>query len=374
MKYKIAYYIRTDIQHLPPVINIYKTLGGIIMTKTKEIFDFAQENHKDANVLLVKNSSEARKICWFNDIKLVIYTGFQFMSWGYSVQIFHGISDKVYDENRKVLMYDLLLLSGQKQYDKINSVGLIKRPERVRFVGYPKFDKIVNSEINASPQFNNGQKVILYAPTWISENSGTSFKFSNYGESSLPLWGKEIIKNIVTKSDYNLIIKYHSRVNENNKGIYEEISDYILELDANKRVKVIWTADISPLMKEADLMISDISAVCYEWFHLDKPILFANPAPKHYKVSDEKNSSTSAWKAGGVINHDSEIIPLIDDAFKNDSKQDIRHELFNYSFYKPDGKAGERQVAEILILYKKVENYSKIKLMFHNFLKILKIR
>lgn len=368
---KIAYYIRTDVQHLPPVILLQKSLGGIIITKTKEIYDFAKDKNADLEIVLVKNSSEARKICSQKEVKIVVYTGYQNISWGYSVQIFHGISDKKYDENKKILQYDLLLLNGQKQFDKILNAGYLQKPKRFKMVGYPKFDKLLNNDSKIKNIFDNGNKTILYAPTWISENSGMKFNFSEFGESSLPLWGKKLIRSIAKEGQWNLIIKYHSRINKNAAAIYQEIDDLIKELRAEAFIKVVWDSNITPYMQIADLMISDISAVCYEWFHLDKPIVFANPSPENYKVSTEKNSSTSAWIAGEVIDREDKIIPAISQSLKNDTKKEIRNNLLKYSFYKPDGKAGERQIAEIKKLYNKVENYSKIRLVFHNFLKIL---
>ena len=67
--------------------------------------------------------------------------------------------------------------------------------------------------------------------------------------------------------------------------------------------------NILPFMAQADLMISDISTACYEWFHFDKPIVYANPAPGKYQPSDDIGSNTYAWQAGDVINQAEDILP-----------------------------------------------------------------
>jgi CDP-glycerol glycerophosphotransferase (TagB/SpsB family) len=119
-------------------------------------------------------------------------------------------------------------------------------------------------------------------------------------------------------------------------------------------------------MNQADLMISDISAVCYEWFHTGRPIVFANPSPEHYRPSDDQLSNTYSWQAGDVLYAEEDIVPFIQRNLASDNHADIRKKLLEHSFYKPDGHAGERQLAEIVKLYEKVENISKLRMVLHN--------
>lgn len=353
------------------ILHIYKELGGIVFTRNMDVFNFTKEKHPEIDIKYVERKRDARIFCRRNGYKLVIYTGYEMIWYGYAVQVFHGISDKKYEENKRVFLYDLLLLSGQKQLAKINNFKKIKDTNRYRIVGYPKLDRIFKGSISYPNAFNNKRKTILYAPTWISQDSRSRFVFSEYGESSLPLWGVKIVRSVAAMKDVNLIIKYHSRVNENATQIYDEIDAVIKEEKAEDRIKVVWSADIVPCMKIADVMISDISAVCYEWFHLDKPIIFANPAPDIYKPSDKPNESTSAWKAGYVINKDEDIIPLLEKALKTDEKREVRNQFLEYAFYKPDGNAGDRQIEEIKKYYAKVCNYSRFRVILHNWRKYL---
>ncbi len=373
-KNKIAYYIRTDIQHLPPVLALYAYLGGIVFTKNPDIYEYAKKNHPDIQIQFVKKGRDARRYCRRHDIRVVIYTGYQMIWHGWSVMIFHGISDKKYEEDRRVFWFDLLLLNGQKQWDKINGFKRIKHPERFVMTGYTKFDRLYSNSIKAKKLFENDNKTVLYAPTWISGGNVSKMTFSEYGESSLPLWSKKIVRAVAALNNVNLVIKYHARINKNETKIYDEIETLIAELNAQDRIKTVWESDIIPFMNMADVMISDISAVCYEWFHFDKPILFANPAPDHYKPSDNPNDSTSAWKAGYVINREDDIVPLLEKTLHSDEKKEIRNQLFQYSFFKPDGKAGQRQVEEIKKLYNRVKTYSKSRVILHNWLKLIGIR
>jgi len=371
MKYKIGYYILTDIQHIPPVIKVYEKLGGIIITKNQIICDYIQEHyaHLNPKLELITRTRKATEIAKKYDLKIIIYTGFQMIHRSYAIQIFHGVSDKHYIEDKRILKYDLCLVPGQKHIDKFKHAKLYRKKHKFVLAGYPKFDSIVNDSSRINQIFHNDKPTILYAPTWISENSGAKVAFSKFGESSLPGWGKQLIEAVAGK--WNLIIKYHSRINKRTTQIYAEIDEYILELGLEESVKVVWDADISTYMKQADLLISDISAVCYEWFHFNRPIIFANPSPDNYSPSDDPFSNTYAWNAGDVLYKKEDIIPCITENLQSDKFSTKRNELLNYAFHKPDGKALDRQIKIITDYYDKVASYSKLRIASHNLKKLI---
>lgn len=370
-RYPIAYWLRTDSQHWEHVRQIYERLGGFVLTKNQEIYDYLRNKFPELgdDLVFVRNSTAARRFMFRNRIMLVVYTGFQQIFWGYSVQVFHGSSDKNYLLTKdKVLMYDLLLLPGNKHLKKITTAYRLKNTEKLKLVGYPKFDRLVKGELQNEPLFSNSKPVILYAPTWISQNSGSKLNFSKHGESSLPLWGKTLISSLCPR--WNLIIKYHSRINPNETEIYRDIDTMITESALKDSVRVVWDSSIAEYMNQADIMISDISAVCYEWMHTGRPIVFANPAPDHYGPSNDPMSNTFAWRAGDVLYKEEDIVPVIEKNLAGDSYSAIRSELLRETFYKPDGHAGDRQVSEILEFYGKIRDRSRVRLIFHT-LKVL---
>jgi hypothetical protein len=364
---RVAYWLRTDSQHWEHVRPLYENIGGFILTKNRDIYEYLRTKVPGPgdDLVFVKNSAEARRFLFRHRIKVVVYTGFQHIFWGFSVQVFHGASDKNYllSKNR-VLLYDLLLLPGMKHYNKITKAYGLRRAHTMRLVGYPKFDGLVRGEKAENPLFSGSGPVILYAPTWISENSGTKLDFSPWGESSLPLWGVRLVKAIAPR--WNMIIKYHSRINENSTGIYDEIDRCIDELGAGDRVKVVWDSGITEYMKQSDLMISDISAVCYEWMHTGRPIVFANPAPERYRPSSDPMSNTYAWRAGDVLYREEDIAALIEKNLKEDLYGSLRQELLRETFHLPDGHATERQVSEVLELLDKADKTSFFRLFLHN--------
>lgn len=348
--HKIAYYLITNIQHLPPVIRLFPHLKGIIITENKVIYDFVNTKYKSLNIPIfyTRNRKESQRIVMQHRIRSVIYPSYHILFRAKAIQIFHGgLSDKNYVESLKILIYNFVLFPGEKTRDKVKQTGYLKYVPDWKIVGYPKFDPLIDKSLKRISVFNNGRKTILYAPTWVSQNAEfTMVKFSPFGESSLEIWSKDIIKAL--HKDYNIIIKYHSRIFRQPNDIYNQIDDLIQSLGTQDTVVTKIDDNILPYMQEADLMISDMSSACYEWFHFDKPIVFANPSPENYKPSDDICSNTYAWQAGDVIYKAEDIEPFVTKNLRNDSYREIRNRIFNYTIYKPDGNATERQANAII--------------------------
>ena len=355
--YKIGYYLVTDIQHIPPVVRLYPHLGGVILCKRRDIYEHLKTKyaHENMDVVRCKSRHEAQRLIRKYRIRLMVYPSYHVLYGAKAVEIFHGgLSDKNYVESVKILVYDYVLFPGEKTKDKVKRSGYLKYVPRWKIIGYPKFDPLLTQTLNVEPLFQNGKKTVLYAPTWVSQNVNFKMiKFSPHGESSLDRWAKAIVQAL--HNDVNLIIKYHSRIYRKSGDIYEQIDQLIRDLGAEERVKVRVDDNILPYMAQADLMISDISTACYEWFHFDKPIVFANPAPEHYTVSDDIGSNTYAWQAGDVINREADILPLVMANLKEDGYRDKRNEIFKYTVFQPDGHATERQAQAIIDFYQRYE-------------------
>jgi len=368
-KLKIAYFLQTDIQHFPPIYRLLPLLGGIVITTNKNIHNFILTKYPELQdkVFLAKGRSQTKNIVLKNRIRLVIYPGFNAFYFGKAVQIFHGgLSDKNYVESLNILLYNLVLFPGEKTKDKVQKAGYLKYL-KWKIIGYPKFDPLINNKLNVKPEFANERKTILYAPTWVSNTKSTKIiKFSPYGETSLNIWAKDIIRELC--KDYNIIVKYHSKIKRCKNDIYDQIEDLITELGAEDYVKTKVDDNILPYMYQSDLMISDISTACYEWFHFNKPIVYANPAPGKYFRSDEISSNTYAWQAGDVINDSSDINKLVKENLSNDKYNEIRNSIFNYTVYKPDGDATNRQAEAILEYYKSIEKKPYWSLILGNYI------
>lgn len=148
-------------------------------------------------------------------------------------------------------------------------------------------------------------------------------------------------------------MKFHSKIFEGGDGIHTAMADLVKNSHLTENVAIIFDDNILPYMNQSDIMISDISTACYEWFHFDRPIIFANPSPENYRPENDISKNTFAWQAGDVLYCVDEILPTIEKNLKDDSYRLKRNEIFNYSVFSPDGNATKRQANKILEMYEK---------------------
>ncbi|OUS31998.1 hypothetical protein A9Q98_02265 [Thalassotalea sp. 42_200_T64] len=356
---KVAYYVNDNIQHFPPVHRLQTKLPGPIIVRGQHIFDYIQKQYPDIakRVFFIRDRGKAKAFLKKHQIRVVVYPMFKTLSFGLSVEIFHGgLSDKRYLENAFISVYDLVLFPGEKSRDKVAKAELLENVVDYEVVGYPKFDPLINDALEYQPLFTNGKPTVLYAPTWISmaKEGATGHRFSLYGESSLPLWGINLLKHM--PESVNFIVKFHSLVHEDGNSVNKQMEDYVKQHGLEHRIKILYADNILQYMDQADVMISDISSACYEWFHFNRPIIYANPDPVHYRESDDISSNTFAWQAGDVINTEEDIATLIKRNLNADAHQEMRNKIFHYSIYQPDGHATERQADAIVKLLGKYES------------------
>ncbi len=355
-EYKVAYYIRKSIQHLPPVVRLFGELPGPVLVSERAVADHIEKKYPELAKQLVycERVRHAKAYVKKHGIRVVIYPAFKSLGRVLGVEIFHGgMSDKRYLETSLISLYDLVLFPGEKSRDKVAKVDLLKWVLEWKVIGYPKFDPLIDKTLSYEPVFDNGNPTVLYAPTWISETrTGAAegeHRHSPHGESSLPRWGVPIIEQL--PEGVNLIIKPHNKIFPAGQHFHDALDERIEALGLQDRARVVYDDNILPYMDQTDVFISDISSACYEWFHFDRPILYANPAPEHYRPSDDISSNTYAWQAGDVIGEEGQIGRMITENLERDPHRAKRNEIFRYTVFQPDGNATRRQADAIRELY-----------------------
>ncbi|MCD4744612.1 MAG: CDP-glycerol glycerophosphotransferase family protein [Desulfobacteraceae bacterium] len=349
IKYKIGYYTGENIQHLTPLLLLYSHLGGIFyIYKNKDTYDYLREkySHLNINIYFSNSINDIKKEVRQSRIRLMIYSDYSELDLVKSIQVFHECGDKNYSEHPKIVKYDLSFLAGDKIKDKLEQLGILKKLGKWEMTGYPKLDPVMSNKLIGTRKkvFDNHRKTILYAPTVLKERE------NEHEYSSVPLWTKKVITSLYKK--YNIIIKYHGIVRRESQNIYEQIDSLIIKLDAEGSVRLIIDDNIVEYMVQSDLVITDISSVAYEWFHFNKPILFVNPAPMFFIKSDDIFSNLLSWQAGDVLENENELLQYVEKNLTTDEYKTARNELFHYTIYKPDGKALDRQIKQVLKLYK----------------------
>jgi hypothetical protein len=143
----------------------------------------------------------------------------------------HGMADKTYHNPQKLMQFQHLFYSGPAWKEKLIGLGI--PPERIHVVGCPRLDPAFNGEIKRT---GAGKTVVAWCPT---HNSIPAF--SSYPEF-------ESYLNVL-RGRYEVVSSVHPYERENRKT----------SLD---------------IIVNADVVISDTSAVAYETMALGKPVIF----------------------------------------------------------------------------------------------------
>jgi hypothetical protein len=189
------------------------------------------------------------------------------------VNFFHGVAGK-YDLDRPVGLpmdlgqYDRIAFINRDRMDRYRDAGLVTETQAV-LVGYPKLDRLVSRAIDAgavraSLGFDGSRPMALYAPTYSPA-------------SSLHLAGEAIIAALES-AGFDVIVKLHDRSLDSDPR-YTAGIDWrrrLRPLEQPGRIRHVETADVSPLLAIADLMVTDHSSVGFEYLVLDRPLIVFN--------------------------------------------------------------------------------------------------
>lgn len=202
------------------------------------------------------------------------YANYRILGLNSSEHVFicHGESDKIYMASNWVKIFNYFFVAGQASRDRLaRHVDNYDVNDRTIMIGRPQID------IFQPPPFHWEDKrtTIIYAPTW--EGGRLTMRYG-----SVASHGVALVRALVSDNNLRVIYRPHPRT-----GIY---SDDFRNADAEIR-RIITVAnetdehathlvDETPFgwqLNAADFMITDISAVAYDWLTTGKPLLVTEP-------------------------------------------------------------------------------------------------
>ena len=205
------------------------------------------------------------------------------------VNFFHGVAGKYDLDNPKGLplgfeCYDRVGFINRDRMQRYLGAGVVQ-PAQAKLVGYPKLDKLANQEIEVGRVKRryalDGRPTALYAPTYSEA-------------SSLHLAGTDIARTL-DRAGFNVLIKLHDRSLDPdpryNLGVdWRARFTELIERSETGRVHFVETADASPLLAAADVMITDHSSIGFEFLVVDRPLIVfdAPDLPAAARVNMEK--------------------------------------------------------------------------------------
>ena len=182
---------------------------------------------------------------------------------GLKVQVFHSLEWKKKTTFRIRDCFDLYCTHGPSTTNTFNILKQKHQHFDVIETGWPKTDALFEAIPLNFPEARG--PIILYAPT-----------FSPKLTSAAELY--DSIKKLSKQQSWFWIIKFHPKMNPKLVDQYRKIE--------GKNLKIIEKDSIAPLLKSAELMVSDTSSVIGEFALLKKPTITLNNAvPDDYIIN-----------------------------------------------------------------------------------------
>lgn len=281
----------------------------------------------------------------------------------YSISIFHGQPCKGRTFTPGIVRsFDAFFLYGplhrQAFDDFVKEFLGGEYPEHLQLfeIGYPKSDDLLNGrfygpEILEQLGLNPERKTILYAPAF---DEG----------ASLREFGLEIIKLLANETNFNVIVKLPFNSWVSTSDFYQtggvDWFEAISPLEANyPNLRLYKDYKVDPLLACADVLVTCISSVSFEFLALNKPVIFID-TPKYfsgYLKRKYPNRDTVSWASrttvnggrefGKVVSNIQELPAAIANVLANSQDFPLQKErLKTFLLYNP-GKGTEAAVGKI---------------------------
>jgi hypothetical protein len=255
---------------------------------------------------------------------------------------YHGMGDRKYGFDPRLSKYDIIMVGGEYHYNRLIKEK-IGTPEKVKIVGYPKFDFPIETEKIRNELFKNDKPIVLYAPHW--QPKLTSYK----------KFAVQILEFFSKNKNYNLIFAPHIllshwkvRMGYNTNLKHYETDNIIIDFGSDYTTNGTY-------LKISDIYMGDVSSMVYEFIaRKPRPCLFFNA----HNVDWKDNVDYRFWNYGPVINHIDELKEKIDIAVSDKHFLELQKENVKKYIQETDENPSDR-AAKVIANFA-YENYGKI--------------
>lgn len=252
-------------------------------------------------------------ILQLSEVKLALYVNhnpinFECLRFTSLIHVYlgHGDSDKGVSVSNQVKAYDFCFLAGQGALDRTTAgTMLYDAAARSIIVGQPELDTPWPEPI-PDPK----RMTVLYAPTWEASQPSMCY-------SSLRTMGEQILSAL--QGRYRVIYRPHPSTGSLDPA-YAEIDTQLRQLAD----RVDTTVPLTRSFADADLLISDVSAVALSWLPSGRPVLVAQPS---VPVLRSPLLDTLPLLRQGV-----DVAAIVEEQLRDDPAADARARLIEYYF------------------------------------------
>ena len=280
---KELFYIANSIYQFAYALPLYRQLGGTFVVHSPKKLRHFQAQMQGLAPVTTENPTGLPAVRLVPREEIPQLSGILFFwantidpdaEYGDSITLFHehGTSDKKYEGGSPIAMaklskYNYIVLSGPKNAHRLVDIGLHLPASKLIEGGCFRFDDyLAGAWTKPEAQAALGirathRKTILYAPTW------------KFGNGTFRKYAGRFIREL--SGEYNLILRphYHDRR-------YARLLFLAYRALGYKHVyfsdpEQLQEADTYQAFVAADLLISDISSVIYEYLITQNPIVIA---------------------------------------------------------------------------------------------------
>lgn len=248
-----------------------------------------------------------------SDVKLALYINHDPMNFEClrftslrHVYLGHGDSDKAVSVSNQVKAYDWCFLAGQAAVDRTAAhVAFYDAAERSVVIGQPQLDAAPAVSPAPDPA---GRRTVLYAPTWEASQPSVSY-------GSVLQQGRRIVESL--RGTYRVIYRPHPL-----NGVIS--ADYAAADAAVRQAADRVDTDVSleQSFADADILVTDVSAVPLNWLPSGKPMIITVP--------DVAPPTSRLLEVVPRLCPDDDIVALVAEELTGSASAQARAELIQY--------------------------------------------
>ncbi|WP_338418816.1 hypothetical protein [Salinibacterium hongtaonis] len=253
------------------------------------------------------------------DIKIVFYVNqnaknFQMFRYGRMWHVFvnHGESDKMYMTTNQFKAYDYSFIAGEAAADRLShKLWNFDLATRTKQIGRPQADHFAGTP----PYPADDRTVVLYSPTWEGDRAAAAY-------GSVASHGPGLVAALLGDPRYRLVYRPHPRTGVIDPVVKRANEQIIAAIAAANRADP--TAhhlfDNGPALgwqlADADVAITDISAMVYDRLATGLPLIVTRPASTLAEVDLAGYLGSAEWLDADAA---STVIDLVE-RVRNDEK------------------------------------------------------
>ncbi|ROS74905.1 CDP-glycerol:poly(glycerophosphate) glycerophosphotransferase [Curtobacterium sp. PhB130] len=230
--------------------------------------------------------------------KVVLYVNqnarnFQMMRYGRMWHVFvnHGESDKMYMTTNQFKAYDYALIAGDAARDRLDeALWDYDLDRRAIAIGRPQADHFAGEP----PYPHDDRTVVLYAPTWEGDRAAAAY-------GSIASHGTTIAERVLASPRHRLVYRPHPRSGVRDaeyKAAHERIVAAIAAANtADPSAHHVFDdgAELGWQLADADVAITDISAMIYDRLAVGKPLIVTRPVAPEADVDERGYLAAANW-------------------------------------------------------------------------------